>query len=127
MLGAQNVGEKDAARYRWLQLNLGNFINSLPRFGGHLANLPLIPLGKQLDDAIDTAMLARVSKEEIMNTNRKAIETETQRRANAYPRLVEALRELVERCDGTEGIRAYGAGNIQTMAASALLLELGEL
>lgn len=45
---------------------------------------------------------------------------------NAYPRLVEALRELMLRCDGEEGVRADGS-NIQTMRASALLLELGEL
>ena len=45
---------------------------------------------------------------------------------NAYPRLVAALRELMLRCDGEEGVRADGS-NIQTMAASALLNELGEL
>ena len=45
--------------------------------------------------------------------------------ANAYPLLVKALRELMLRCDGAEGVRADGS-NIQTMAASALLHELGE-
>ena len=46
--------------------------------------------------------------------------------ANAYPKLVEALRDLMLRCDGEEGVRADGS-NIQTMAASALLQSLGEL
>ena len=41
-------------------------------------------------------------------------------------KLVEALRELMVRCDGAEGVRADGS-NIQTMRASALLAELGEL
>lgn len=40
--------------------------------------------------------------------------------------LVAALRELMLRCDGDEGVRADGS-NIQTMAASALLQKLGEL
>jgi hypothetical protein len=47
-------------------------------------------------------------------------------RANAYPKLVEALRELMLRCDGEEGVRADGS-NVQTMRASALLAELGEV
>lgn len=46
--------------------------------------------------------------------------------ANAYPKLVEALRELAMRCDGAEGVRADGS-NIQTIAASAILQSLGEL
>lgn len=45
--------------------------------------------------------------------------------ANAYPRLVEALRELAYRCDGEEGVREDGS-NIQTYAAAALLRDLGE-
>jgi hypothetical protein len=40
--------------------------------------------------------------------------------------LVEALRELMLRCDGEEGVRADGS-NIQTMRASALLEKLGAL
>jgi hypothetical protein len=44
---------------------------------------------------------------------------------NAYPRLVEALHDLVLRCDGDEGVRADGS-NIQTMGAHALLRSLGE-
>lgn len=47
------------------------------------------------------------------------------RTANAYPQLVEALRELAYRCDGEEGVRADGS-NIQTMRAHGLLRELGE-
>ena len=39
--------------------------------------------------------------------------------------LVEALRELVARCDGEEGVRADGS-NIQTMHANALLAKYGE-
>jgi len=46
--------------------------------------------------------------------------------ANAYPRLVAALRELTLRCDGEEGIRADGS-NIQTIAAHAILEKLGEI
>ena len=45
--------------------------------------------------------------------------------ANAYPKLVEALRELMLRCDGAEGVRADGS-NIQTHNAHGLLRELGE-
>lgn len=37
--------------------------------------------------------------------------------------LVEALRELVERCDGVEGVRGDGS-NIQTMRAHALLARI---
>lgn len=44
---------------------------------------------------------------------------------NAYPRMVEALRELADRCDGEEGVRADGS-NIQTFAARAVLIQLGE-
>lgn len=51
--------------------------------------------------------------------------TEKDRRANAYPELVAALRNLMLRCDGEEGVRADGS-NIQTMQASALLAKLGE-
>ena len=40
-------------------------------------------------------------------------------------RLVEALRDLMTRCDGPEGVRADGS-NIQTMQASAVLHDLGE-
>jgi hypothetical protein len=39
--------------------------------------------------------------------------------------LVDALRELVARCDGEEGVRADGS-NIQTMHANALLAKYGE-
>ena len=46
--------------------------------------------------------------------------------ANAYPQLVAALRELMLRCDGDEGVRADGS-NIQTMQASAVLHNLGEI
>ncbi|MHB8413880.1 MAG: hypothetical protein ACYDB1_00600 [Acidiferrobacteraceae bacterium] len=45
--------------------------------------------------------------------------------ANAYPKLVETLKELMLRCDGEEGVRADDS-NIQTTAAAALLEELGE-
>ena len=45
---------------------------------------------------------------------------------NAFPQLVAALRELMLRCDGEEGVRADGS-NIQTIAASGLLQSLGEL
>lgn len=45
--------------------------------------------------------------------------------ANAYPRLVEALRNLAERCDGAEGVRDDGS-NIDTSDAAGLLMELGE-
>jgi hypothetical protein len=45
---------------------------------------------------------------------------------NAYPKLVEALRELMLRCDGPQGMRADGS-NVQTMRASAVLSELGEM
>lgn len=44
---------------------------------------------------------------------------------NEYPRLVDALRDLMLRCDGAEGVRADGS-NIQTMQAHALLDEIGE-
>lgn len=44
---------------------------------------------------------------------------------NAYPKLVEALRELMLRCDGPEGICKDG-DNIQTHNAHGLLRELGE-
>lgn len=44
---------------------------------------------------------------------------------NHYPELVEALKELVARCDGAEGVRADGS-NIQTHNAHALLTKLGE-
>ena len=37
----------------------------------------------------------------------------------------EALRDLMTRCDGPEGVRADGS-NIQTMQASAVLHDLGE-
>lgn len=40
-------------------------------------------------------------------------------------KLVAALRDLMLRCDSEEGVRADGS-NIQTIAASALLSELGE-
>ena len=43
----------------------------------------------------------------------------------AAPELLKALRELVLRCDGAEGVRADGS-NIQTMRAHALLRELDE-
>lgn len=39
--------------------------------------------------------------------------------------LADVLRELVERCDGPEGVRADGS-NIQTMRASAALAKLGD-
>lgn len=45
--------------------------------------------------------------------------------ANAYPELVEALKELVARCDGAEGVRADGS-NIQTHNAHGILSKLGE-
>lgn len=45
--------------------------------------------------------------------------------ANAYPELVEALKELVARCDGIEGVRADGS-NIQTHNAHGILSKLGE-
>ena len=38
----------------------------------------------------------------------------------AAPEMAEALADLVERCDGEEGIRADGS-NIQTMRAHAVL------
>ena len=38
----------------------------------------------------------------------------------AAPELLDALRELVARCDGEEGVRADGS-NIQTMRAHAVL------
>lgn len=41
----------------------------------------------------------------------------------AAPELLEALRELVERCDGDEGVRADGS-NIQTMRAHAVIAAL---
>jgi hypothetical protein len=50
---------------------------------------------------------------------------DAEKRVNAYPRLVEALHDLVLRCDGDEGVRADGS-NIQTMGAHALLRSLGE-
>lgn len=37
--------------------------------------------------------------------------------------LVEALEELVTRCDGAEGVRSDGS-NIQTMRASAILAKV---
>jgi hypothetical protein len=39
---------------------------------------------------------------------------------NSLNELLAALRELVERCDGEEGVRADGS-NIQTMAAHAAI------
>ena len=45
------------------------------------------------------------------------IDAEVKRRANAYPRLVEALRGMV---------REHGAVDDVTVVASALLAEIGE-
>lgn len=42
----------------------------------------------------------------------------------AAPELLEVLRELADRCDGEEGVRADGS-NIQTMRARALLARIG--
>jgi hypothetical protein len=44
--------------------------------------------------------------------------------ADAYVALGSALMELVERCDGEEGVRADGS-NIQTIAAHATLETIG--
>ncbi len=42
----------------------------------------------------------------------------------ASPELVDALIELVDRCDGPEGVGADGS-NIQTIKAHAILAKLG--
>lgn len=42
---------------------------------------------------------------------------------NAHDELVAALAELVERCDGNEGVRGDGS-NIQTMRAHAILAKV---
>ena len=44
-------------------------------------------------------------------------------KAAAHDELVAALQELVNRCDGDEGVRADGS-NIQTMRAHAILEKL---
>lgn len=64
-----------------------------------------------------------MSYQDIMEEARD--QTEMERIYKERDRLLAALNELVTRCDGAEGVRADGS-NIQTIAAHALLRELGE-